>query len=541
MAAQEQISLTAPSAESLGHTVTGEYDQGIHYQISRDRNLYHPDAHLIKDFRQYAAGEHNLNLSANQKVILEGLLAAKFCDNVSHQIISEANDRIGFQEWTCEDEGADEWLEDLYAAAQLLDRSSEIHYDTLRDGNHAVAVNFDNECGEVCIYREPWWDGVEGVFVAYDTQDKPLYAVKDWWIETSDLGTLIRRVIYFKDRLERWVSQAGGAEWQPYLLPEDNGQWPLPWIDTDGSPLGIPYIHFKNSGRGTGNYGSSELTGGVLGFQNQINDLQYTASAAARYNGFKIITIAGIELELDPEDPTGKKTKIPDMGPGGVLSSPNKDTVFDSIEPGSLQAIVDAYMMKLKALSRMTRTPLHSITGGDWPSGEALARSEAPAVGKADRQVKKFSDCWTQVAVMAVKIRNRFSLLPRITAELAGGQISCRFANTERRDPLSKSMVVNYLRNGVNGAVISKEESLRLMGYNEAQAEQIIEELEAETAAEAAAEAIRFSRGVGMVPAAGTSPQESSTEEEADADPLNLPSILNTNGSMVPPPVGITS
>lgn len=525
--------LSAEDARALG------VDPGIHFQIMRDRSLYSTDAHLIQEFRDYAKGKHKLVLTPLMQEYLEGLLGAEFCDNICHQIIAEANGRIQFQQWKSPDDKTSTWLSGLYESANLLDRTAEIHYDCLTDGNHCVAVSWDNDEQEVCLYRELWWNGIEGVYVAYDSKDKPAYAVKDWLVETSDLGVVYRRVIYYPNRLERYVSHTGGMGWEPYLLPEDNGVWPLPWLDLDGKPLGIPYIHFQNAGRGTGNYGFSELTGGVPGFQNQINDLQYAASAAARFHGFPIIWSAGVAQIPDPERPG--RFISPEMGPGTHLSSPNDQAKFGSIQPGDVAMILSVYNLKTRAVSRMTRTPLHAITGGDWPSGEALARAEAPAVGKGTAQVDKFKGCWTRVGIMAIKVWNRFSGQDPFPYE-DEQQITCQFGAVERRDPVSKSLVVTNLRNGMNGPVISKAESRRIQGYTDQESDNIGAEMEEEAQQDAANAALQFSRGVGVTipinPDADNVGTETSDEEISPADPQDLPSLMDTVGPQaLPTPV----
>ncbi len=487
---------TAPIVGTAAATtmLPGEFDQTIHLQIKRDRELQTDPLESVCDYRKYTKGEHGLVLTDGQRKILQGLLGKKFCENLARKVIAEARDRLKFMAWECEDTTLKKWLDDRYTKLKIAERSGKIHFDTLRDGNHAVAVNWDNTSKTVRVYREPWWDGNDGIFMGYDATDAMVYAVKDWVVNIvsengSISGTAVRRVVWFEDRFERWISSDGGNSFSPFLLPGDNGVWPQPWVKLDGTPLHIPYVHFKDSGQGEDTYGTSELHGGVLGLIDQVQDTHYVLSGAGRMNGYQIITATGIELAKDENE----KEIPPEIQAGLMLWSKSIDAKFGRIEPGDPEGIIKIRQTKLQALASSTATPLHAITGGDWPSGEALMRAEQPSVGKADTQAETLMNCWSAVGHKMTEIQNRFGSGPKLNEDLETAMVSCRFAPTERRDPLTRSIIVMNL-----GERISNQEGLRIMGYTDSQAAEIVKEKQAESREAAQTQAIAFSRGVGV-------------------------------------------
>jgi hypothetical protein len=466
-------------------------DPGVHALINANRAGYLCADEQIKRYRDYAEGRHSLQLTEDQRKILAGLLENKRCENLARKIIAEARDRLRFEEWKCSNAAVADWLAGIYKKARLQDRQGKIHFDTLRDGDHGIAVNWDNAKKSVRVYREPWWDGTEGLFIGYDATDEATYAVKDWRVILPEGGEAIRRIIWWDDRFERWISTDGGSSWEPYILPDDNGVWPQPWVKIDGTPLHIPIVHFKNTGQGEDVYGASELAGGVLGLIDDVQDIHYCLSGSARLNGFPIITIAGVQLRPKAGGKPGE-TEEPKAGPGMILHSPSPDTKYGILQPGDPAGLIAIRREKLQAISVMTQTPVHSITGGDWPSGEALLRAEQPAAGKATTQRDTFETAWSTVGHRAVEIQNRFGAGPQLTEDVDTALIEARFADVERRDPLSQSIVVSNL-----GARISDREALRRMGYSKEEADTITDEKDAETKAAVESQQLLFSRGVG--------------------------------------------
>jgi hypothetical protein len=358
-------------------------------------------AGAVKAYRDYAKGIQLCTLKAAVVDYLEGSLTHLFSDNVMHQVIAEAADRLQLLGFDVEDDAVKTFLQDeIFVKNHLDDLSGECHYAALRDSDFALMPEWNEEEKRIVIQKEDWWNGDYGVFVAYE-QQQPIYAVKEWTERVDENKSRKRRNVYFDDRIERFASE-GGGQWERFSLEGEGGNV-VRWEKVDGSPLHIPIIHFANGGRGPGNYGVSELGGGVLGNQDALNDLRYDIATAARMTAFQMIWGSGYKAAVDilghPIAPT--------FGPGGLMLSSDPAARFGTIPAGDLSQLENAYKLVLRAICRMTRTPLHAIVG-DWPSGEALLRAELPAVNKARRQVAKFTSAWATLAHRCTEIFNTF-------------------------------------------------------------------------------------------------------------------------------------
>ena len=324
------------------------------------------------------------------------------------------------------------------------------------------------------------------------------YAVKEWSYKNTQQVTISRRLIWFPDRLEKYESQSPGSymSWQPSYLEDDyvDGVAPesLEWLDENGEPLGVPYIHFKNAYRTYGNYGVSELDGGIIGWQDQLNDAIINMTLTARMTGGQQYYGTGIKLRK--KDGTSEPIPIK-VDAGTFHTSENADSRFGVLPAGNMDQQIAGYNLKLKRVAQITATPLHSITGGDWPSGDALLRSELPSVNKATDQIESFKASWCAVGQMALKIWNAFSPEKAIPYDPMKGIIEADFKDPEECDIISRSIVVH---NSVG--FISQKEGLRILGYTDEQADTIYDESTAEKADEADAMAKAVIGG----PSAGT-------------------------------------
>lgn len=420
----------------------------------------------VRIFRNYARGIHKECLSTKQRIALQHLLGNRFCDNICKQIIFEARSRINFVKWACIDKTTEDFLKNLVITAKMLAKQKAATNGMLTAGNQLLAVNWDDKEKQVEVYREKWWDGIIGAFMGYDAIGRPLYVIKDW----QESNGVWRRVIWFEDRIERYIGSTPQVM-MPYNLPDDpvQGGQPVPWLDYDGTPLGIPFVHLPNGYcmEDDDYYGLSELDHGITGFQDQINGLQYGMSAGAEMTAYQMYWMSGV----NPIDPITKKRNDPKVGAAEVWVSPSKDAAFGRIQAGDTKPVLEVFHEKITRVANVTATPLHRLLGKEWPSGEALMRAEQPAVNKADEQIARIDDPYRHLAYMAVKIRNRFGPDSPLPTDLNSALISNVFQDPEGRDPVSRSVVANNLAN-----FASVEKIWRIMGADDEEVEKIVEE-----------------------------------------------------------------
>lgn len=453
----------------------------IHAQIEAERKAALPEAAKVQDFREYARGRQLTTLTTGQVRVLTGLLGNLFCDNVCKHILQEMRNRLKLVRFDVSGQGpaadaVNEYLRTWWTLNGLAALAGAVHWATLRDGNHAVSLAWSPAQSRVIVARERWWNGRYGMFVGYDDYDQPAYAVRDWRSAEGE-----RRTIWFKDRIERYLRDGEG--WKPFRLAADGEQWPTPWVTATGEPIGLPVVHFgngqmPNDGRGDYGatepsplYGMSELDGGLLGLQDEINDIQRDITASARFAGFQMLYGVGVQNQYDE---TGAAISFT-VEPGAFYTDPNADAKFGALPPGDLTQLEKALSIKLQAVSRQSSIPLYTITG-DWPSGEALLRAEQPAVDKAEAQAAGIGPAWASVAHKATRLCNIFggTLLDENL------MISAVFAPVARRDPLTRAAIVAQL-----GPHLSKQEILRQLGYSAADVAGIMSEIEAEAIASA--------------------------------------------------------
>lgn len=421
--------------------------ESTHDRIDRERKAVMPSEFTwadIQQFRDYYRGRHKSTITAAQKKLLESLTGNRFSDNLCRLIVNAVSNRTELLGWGVADDPAgtvQEALTHLFIRNQLADFGYEVGLATIRDGNHAVGLRWvasatadtrnqrgdgslSRRSGRVILRREPWWNGKTGMFVAYDDDGRPAYAVREWFHALGDPPTQQRRrTIYFPGRIERYI--AAGDGWRPFPLPGEPETGIVLWERPDGRPLGIPVVHFPNGSDDDTPYGASDLDGGVLGAQDQINDLQVDLSAAARMTAFQMYTATGVAVERDAQG----NAKPLGVGPGRTLQTESADGRFGVLPAGDLSQLERTYNLKVQAISVMTDTPIHVITG-NWPSGEALLKADMPLVQKVQRLIKAVGPSWTEVAHRSTELMNAFS-----DAELnEDALITATFSPAERRD-----------------------------------------------------------------------------------------------------------
>lgn len=447
--------------------------EGIHDQIRRERIAALPEATDVVKFRDYYRGRMKGTQGTSQTKLLRGVLGNLHCENVTRKIVTETASRHELLRFEVGSQRVQDWLGEFFVKNHLADIQQQAGIATLRDGTTALSLRWQPEnpdrpsIGRVTVHRERWWDGTEGVFIAYDERGAPLYAVRDWKQRASD-RMATRRVIWFPDHIERYI--AAGDGWRFYQAAGDpegsNGI--VPWVKRDGSPLGIPVIAFPNGSDNDTPYGASELDGGVLGLQDEVNDIHRDITAAARLTGFQMYWATGSAPKTDA---AGNPVPL-NVAPGQVLQSSDANTKYGVLPAGNMEQLTTALMAKISAMCRMTDTPLHVITG-EWPSGAALLRAEMPLAAKVNRLNKTLGPAWETLAHRATEIANTFGERDQLDEN---AMIAAVFAPPERLDALTQAQIA------LAREEILTRQGLREIGYTEQQIEQILQEREEQAA-----------------------------------------------------------
>lgn len=435
---------------------------GLHEAIERDREIAIPVPERVADFRAYAEGNQATILSPEQRTSAGGLCAFPLIDNVCDLVLGAAAARLEFTGYRVESPAVQTYLDDAVTKDHLTDLQYDVHYRTLRDGNHYLGLSWVPERqpqaipppqevaidlpsgavvvpssvatlgeaapgGRVAVHHEPAFDGETGMHVGYDGHGTPIYAVKDFiQLLGAPPKPVKRRVVYFPDHIERFIADGDG--WVPFSLPgEDPGaRGIVPWVKRDGRPLGIPVVHFANPRFGKAPYGASDLSD-ILGLQNHLNAALWDYSNAAQLTAFPMLKVRGI-------DPKNGSVQV---GPGRVVGSSSFDSDVEMMTPGDLAPLKEVHETFLAIVARNTATPLHLISAAAWPSGEAIRQANWPAIVKALSLAKTVGPAWATLGHRATELGNAFGGLALDEDAL----VTALFADPAQLDPYTSALV----------------------------------------------------------------------------------------------------
>lgn len=405
---------------------------GLHDDIEEARAAAQPNAKDVALYRDYYAGRQRGTHTPDQARFLRGVLGNLFADNLCRKIVNEAASRHVLLGWSVPSKPVADYLADLWTKNRMAALHQLVAIATLRDGNHAVGLRWQApdrarpSLGRVALRRERWWDGATGTFVHYGGDGEPDWAVRDW-TEGVGASAVACRTVYYPGRIQRYARQGDGWRARPLAGEPESGI--VPWVRRDGRPLGIPIVSFAHGSADDGPYGASDLDGGVLGIQDEINDIQRDVTATARLTGYQMYWATGTEPERDLEG----RAKPMAVGPGRVLQSGKADARYGVLPAGDLTQLKGALLTKIEAACRMTDTVLFAITG-EWPSGVALLRADIPQSAKVGRFNNGVGPSWATVAHRSTEMRNTFGEGEALDESAL---IAAEFAPPERLDALT--------------------------------------------------------------------------------------------------------
>lgn len=416
-------------------TYTNREIDDIRAEFTDDYNV------AVKAAREYDAGRHTRMITARQQHQLFGKPMQPMADNVVKLVLTTAASRLTFEEWAVKEAEVDDgettdndedgagpvktYLDDLYMRNQLRRKQYDVHRATLRDGDHAVALAFRK--GRVHIVRERWWDGESGVFVAYDRDDEEEFAVREWEerVPGQDRPRR-RRNVYYPDHFQRFYKDGSG--WQP--ITDRDPDTPNAEMFKDGTvrwekgpndPLGIPIVHFANGSRDDTLYGESDIYE-MLGLQDELNSIQHDMAAAAKYTGFQMYWTKN-----------AKGDKRLTIGPGMLFEFDHPNAEMHALKAGDMSALEASHAYKRKTMTINSETPLPTIEGADFPSGESLFQIYTPLVNKVTRLGAIAGPGWVKVGHRATEMANTFQ---RLNLD-EDAPISAIFADPRQPDDLT--------------------------------------------------------------------------------------------------------
>jgi len=378
------------------------------------------DYQLYEDFYD---GSQRTRLRDRARTYLQDITGVPFCENFTQPAVDTLAERlqvIGFQSSAAvvddNDQTADPYadlVDEWWQTDRMDSVQGRVHTGALKRGDEFVIVDFDNGTGRPGFCRQI--PGQCKVVYSHDEPDTVAYGVKVWNTaavssRSNPQARKIRRLnVYWPGQIDKWFQTGDGAEWQHWLDDPADGEmpvWPTWWTTTgrmDGEPLGVAMIHFRHR-PGDDGWGRSRVRMAVP-FQSELNKTLIDLSDL-------------VDRHAIPQDyVTGVSGGTFDLF-GGVWTAPSENAKFGRLVPADTMNLLNAAEGVLSRFARRMRIPMHLLTGGTPPSGEALKTSESGLVATAmDCQVE-FGDAWEDAMLLGLKLASAFGDGPQVDESL---------------------------------------------------------------------------------------------------------------------------
>lgn len=441
----------------------------------------------VARYRRYYDGEHDAALTDTMRKMLRmSDEAQEFNNNYIPVVIDTMVNRLIITDVSTDSDKATAWLRELLDESSFDTLQRKLHLATALDGDSYAMVYHDGT--RTRLSHQLAYDGESGIIPVYESEDSPvmLCAVKIWsevFRADTDgkiqIANRIRVNVYYPDRIEKFQSPlaTGGTALQPFLAEEDTSHV-HPWTKRDGSPLGIPILHFRNRPRK--NFGISEIAN-ALPLQDALNRTLHSLVSASEKTGFQVRAAFG--FDPDPNEEGLAPGDFILAGPGGLDNS--QQVRIETLDAGSLAELLSTARHLRTEIGNVTSTPAPELFDSDNLSGEAFAARESTLVGKLRATQSSLSATWEQVFDLAWEVEDAYSSTrpPLYTR-----------ARTRYADPASRSehKVIASAVAIANTGRISTRAFLRLcapvFGWDDLDIDRVIEEINQESTARAQAQ-----------------------------------------------------
>lgn len=404
-------------------------------------------------YEDYYDAKRQQYLSDRQRLYLQRA-GVVFAENICAPAVDELASRLHVEGFQVDDnEEASDWLSTtVFQACGGDELQGVIHTRTAMLADTFLIVDWDPVRG-LPRYR---YNHPGKIKMVYDEDAGPLadpaYAVKKWATTakgpSNPRSALIWRLnIYFPDRVEKWFSaDQDGEIWAQWQEPGE--PWPVPWVDAQGMPLGVPVVHFRNKALGDC-YGRSEVRAAIP-YQEEHTKNVLDMFTVMDAQGWAWPWITGLS-------DTDRLT----LAVGDILKIANENASVGQLPAADPTRLLDPIKGTLQRFSAFTGTPLHSVMlTGSLPSGESLKTYDAGAVRKAVNRQPSLGNSWSRVQALCLRLAATHGELPFEFDPDA--QITTVWDTAETRDEAVEAQ--NALVKSELG--VSNYTLLREMGYD---------------------------------------------------------------------------
>lgn len=357
-------------------------------------------------YAEYTLGHHRPVASHERKLMLGSNQLGDVFENMIGRCVHELNGRIRFREFEVNDAEVADFLRLDVVAKNQLDRAvSALIPRVLTDGNAAMSVSWRGGTeGRPYLHHERWWDGNTGMFVAVSDTGEVFWAVSEW----LDRQERRYRTVYRPHVIERFRLEGDG--WQR----ETEIDWTF-----NGKPLGVPVAHFPNGASPYGPYAESTVAK-VIDVQDALNASLFNRQLVSAMTGSQIYTATGVD----------ETSELP-VGAGIMWRAQNPQAEFGAVPPGDMDALIKETDDLRAVIGGEFNVPVYRIGQGDWPSGVALVRADAPMIKRCQLLIDMVKPGLVYLQHRAVEMKNVFG-----GGSLnEGAVVTCDFYEPDEIDP----------------------------------------------------------------------------------------------------------
>ena len=417
----------------------------------------------IVSARKYHIGQQNVALTERLKQFLgETFGGFEFRLNIVQSVIRTVTEKLGVIGFDSSDKNAIAWAQEVWDLNNLDALQDDIYEAALRDGAHYVIVDYPVEKGYPRWLPQQYYTEVgaggdgNGCKIYYPQGDPnldPIVAVKYWteWIEER---LTERRTLYYPDRIAKYARTGGGGDWKEYKDPGDT-EWPISWVDTDGTPLGIAVIPFYNKGQAL-------EAADAIPLQDAANKAVIDLLSTEDQTAYRILVALGFIPTSDGLDLKSDGSNALEVQPGIIIGTTKSKQEADvkAIEPAELSPMMDMVQQIIMWLALVTDTPVSRfITTKLIASDETLKEQEAPLIAKVENRQKLFGSAITKCMTLSMKLARMYGMDP--AAPAAGVRIKPIWKSAQSMQDRLEELTMKQ------GLGVPKEQLWTEIGYDQ--------------------------------------------------------------------------
>lgn len=362
--------------------------------------------------RNYYEGDQDTFLTDRLKEFLNATDDNEFNLNICRTVVDAVAERMIISGVDTTESGdvqpLNEWANAVWEYNRLDLLYESAHEGVLRDGEYFVMVDWDDDAKMPRMTLHPrYTDATVGgdnfgckAHYPDDDTNQSMLCLSKRWIEDLGAGkTRNRMTLYYPDKIEKYEWR---GDWIAYS-EEDGGQWPIPFRDISGKPLGIIGLHFRNTPDLR-----SELWDAIP-MQKAINKALIDLLAAGDMTGFQIFVALGWIPTTDGEPLKSDSSNMATLGPGQLIGTTRtpSEASFQAVPPGDLRPLIDLMQSLIGWLAVITSTPESRLSFTRQIAAEGTLKEQNEGLFAKVRRRRKMVDAtWKDAFEMARKLAN---------------------------------------------------------------------------------------------------------------------------------------